>query len=73
MINDELVLCMPFRTCYGYINHGDDPCVSEVFDFATNELLVFASRNIRQGEELLDKYNLDKHIDLLGGFKGVIK
>ena len=66
-IDDEYFGAMALRTKYSFINHSD---VSNVYSVVKKKkLYVFAKEKILLGEEILDTYNLKKHIDMLGGFK----
>lgn len=66
-IDDTHVAAMPFRTKYSFINHSDKPNVFSVLK--DRKLYVYTSTNINPEDELVDTYNLNKHIDVLGGFK----
>jgi SET domain-containing protein len=65
-IDESRIVITPFRTKYSYINHSNEP---NIYSYLVgHNLHVFASVDINFGEEILDKYNLKKHIDVLGGF-----
>lgn len=66
-VNEQLVAAMAFRTKYSFINHHETPNIYSALH--GSELHVYALRDILKGEELVDAYNLDKHIDVLGGFE----
>lgn len=66
---EDKVLAIPFRTSYSFINHS--PFVSHIeekFCDTTNQIFVYAKVDIKEGEEILGTYNLNHHIDVLGGF-----
>lgn len=66
---EDKILAIPFRTSYSFINHH--PLVSHIeekFCNKTNQIFVYAKVDIKEGEEILDTYNLNNHIDVLGGF-----
>lgn len=66
-LNENEIAVMPFRTKYSFINHSKYSNIeSKVVD---EKLYVYALFDIKKGEEILDTYNLEKHLDLLGGFK----
>ena len=66
-INEEYIAAMPFRTKYSYINHAEYTNIKSHVE--NNELYVYANEDIKEGVEIVDIYNLRKHIDVLGGFK----
>lgn len=60
------------RAKYSFINHTDNEdleCLSVKIDLHSRVVDVFLNRDIEMGEEMLSVYNLDKHIDILGGFE----
>lgn len=66
-ISDELMMITPFRTSYSFINHSVEiENLIEVYEYG--RVKVYASDDIYNGAEILSKYNLTKHIDILGGF-----
>jgi len=65
-ISSNFIGAMPFRTKYSMINHSSISNISS--ELINEELHVFASEDILKGTEITDTYNLDKHIDVLGGF-----
>jgi SET domain-containing protein len=69
-IDESRIAITPFRTKYSYINHSDEPNIYS--NLVGHHLHVFASVDINFGEEILDKYNLKKHIDVLGGFSAAL-
>jgi len=63
------ILARPFRTSYGFINHHPEHCdiVTEFCD-TKSVVKVYANRDIPSGDEILDEYNLERHLDVLRGF-----
>jgi len=68
ILNDK-ILAIPFRTKFSFINHSDIYFNTDVkFNKETNTIKVFTTKNIKKWDEIFDKYNLSKHIDVLWWF-----
>jgi len=70
-LNKDLILAMPFRTSYSFINHTyekEKECLRFVVSENPHTVSVFSSRDISKGDEIVSVYNLDTHIDILKGF-----
>jgi SET domain-containing protein len=66
-LGEDKILLTPFRTSYSFINHSGE--VEHLVEKYEDRIIkVYAKINIKKNEEILSKYNLDKHIDILGGF-----
>ena len=68
MLDNDRMVVMPFRTSYSFINHSQE---KEMLSFAIkNETVeVYAATDIKKGEEIVSVYDLERHIDVLGGFR----
>jgi len=69
-IDETHIAAIPFRTKYSYINHNS---VANVYSILKGrKLYVYALTEIEVGAELVDTYDIKKHIDVLGGFKNIV-
>ena len=67
-LKNDLVMITPFRTSYSFINHNSE--ISHIYEsYQDKAIKVYAKIDIKQGEEIFDTYNLNRHIDILKGFK----
>ena len=72
-ILEDKYMAMPFRTSYSFINHCQSIShIREEFCQHSNTLLIYANMNICANEEILATYDLENHIDVLGGFRDEI-
>ncbi len=63
----DRIMLIPFRTSYSYINHSDTTEMLRI-SYGFNEVLVYAARDIPYNTEITSRYDLEKHIDVIGGF-----
>jgi SET domain-containing protein len=67
-LDDDYILAIPFRTHYSFINHSNTEemiYIKEIYEYAFS---VYAAIDIPNNKEITSIYNLEKHIDILGGF-----
>lgn len=67
----DVMVCRPFRTSYGFINHSETPNMCSFYEDYSGRFVVKACKDIKQGEEITGFYALKNHIDIHGGFSGI--
>ena len=68
LLDENRIIAIPFRTSYSFINHSDNEEMLE-YKKHTDTIDVYAKEDILKNSEIVSIYNLDKHIDVLGGFQ----
>ena len=68
MLDKNRIIAIPFRTSYSFINHSDTVEMLEYKKFE-DSIEVYAKEDILENTEIVSIYDLEKHIDILGGFK----
>jgi SET domain-containing protein len=70
-IDENNFMVLPFRTKYSYINHSDkkNHLETKIRKLEDNIYVVdiYAAIDIEENEEIVETYNLKKHINVLGG------